>query len=66
MAASVEFHRRAGEGFLLCAREAAEIRRPEEERRERTQLRAADWQDNDMVGFVGAEMMLGSQMFVKL
>ena len=44
----MDANRRAGEAFLRCAREAEEIRRAGGERRERTQLRAAEWQDNDM------------------
>lgn len=47
---SVDAHRRDVEvGFLRCAREAGEMRREEDDRIERTQLRAADWQDNDMM-----------------
>lgn len=46
---SVEAHRLEVEGFLRCAREAVDTRREEEDRRERTQLRAADWQDSDIV-----------------
>lgn len=49
-AVSVDAHRLVGLfAFLLCASAAAESRREDEERRERTQLRAADWQDNDIV-----------------
>ncbi len=44
----MDAHRLVGE-FLLCANAAAESRREDEERRERMQLRAAEWQDNDMV-----------------
>jgi hypothetical protein len=54
----VEDHRFVDEGFRRCAREAAEIRRVDEERRERTQLRAADWQDIDMVVDLEVKMML--------
>lgn len=57
VAASVEAHRRAGEGFLRWASAAVGIRRLVEERRERAQLRAAVWQDNDMVVGLGGEMM---------
>lgn len=35
-----------------------EIRREDVERRDRTQLRAADWQDNDMVINWEVEMIL--------
>ena len=54
----MEVHRLEVEGFLRCEREAVEIRRVVDERRERTQLRAADWQDNDMVLNLWVEMML--------
>lgn len=47
--ASVEAHRLV-EGCLLCTIQTGAARTIEEERRKRTQLRAADWQDNDMVG----------------
>jgi hypothetical protein len=56
--ASVDAHRLlAGEeGFLRCARQVVESRREdEEERKERMQLRAADWQDNDIVVAVRVE-----------
>lgn len=46
---SVEAHRLVVEGFLRCAIETGATRSDEDERRERTQLRAADWQDNDIV-----------------
>jgi hypothetical protein len=58
VAASVEAHRLAGEGFLRCASDAVEIRRLVDERRVRAQLRAADWQDNDMAVGLRVEMML--------
>ena len=48
VADSVDAHLRADKEFLCCAREAVEIRRVDGEQIERTQLRAADWQDNDM------------------
>jgi len=51
-AVSVDAHLLAGV-FLLCATAAEESRRDDDDRRERTQLRAADWQDNDMVGWRG-------------
>jgi hypothetical protein len=47
--ASVEAHRLEGEGFRRCTRQAVDARMEEEDRRERMQLRAADWQDSDMV-----------------
>ena len=49
VAASVEAHRLVVEGFLRCAIETDATRSEEEDRRERTQPRAADWQDNDIV-----------------
>lgn len=49
-AASVLFHLFAA--VRLCATAEQEIRRVFEDRRERTQLRAADWQVNDMVSDV--------------
>jgi hypothetical protein len=49
VAASVEAHRRAREGFCRCERATAEIRRLGDERKERMQLRAAFWQVKDMM-----------------
>lgn len=46
--ASVEAHRLV-EGFLLCTIERGAARSEAEERRDRTQLRAADGQENDIV-----------------
>jgi hypothetical protein len=47
--ASVEAHRRVGDGFRRCERASAEIRTLDDERKERMQLRAAFWQVNDML-----------------
>jgi hypothetical protein len=47
--ASVEAHRLL-KGFLLCSIETGATRSEVDERRERTQLRVADWQDIDIVG----------------
>ena len=41
--ASVEAQRLEVEGFLRCTRQAVDARKEEEDRRERTQPRAADW-----------------------
>lgn len=49
-AVSVDAHLLAGV-FLLCATAAEESRKEDDDRRERTQLRAADWQDNDIVAW---------------
>lgn len=49
IAASVEAHRRAGEGFRWCERQTAEIRALDEGRKERMQLRAAFWQVIDIM-----------------
>jgi hypothetical protein len=48
-AASVDAHRRGGEAFCRCDRATVEIRRVDDERKERMQLRAAFWQVNDMI-----------------
>jgi hypothetical protein len=47
--ASVEAHRLVVEGFLRCDIEMDVTGSEDLERRERTQLRAANWQDNDIV-----------------
>jgi hypothetical protein len=47
--ASVEDHRIGVEVFLRCAIETDAKRSDEQQRRDRTQLRAAEWQDNDIV-----------------
>lgn len=47
--ASVDAHLCVVDGLLRWATAEEEIRREEEVRRERMQLRAADWQDSDMV-----------------
>jgi len=58
VAPSVEAHRFTSNGFLLCAREAVAIRRGQDEGRERTQLRAAVWQANDMMVDWEVQMMV--------
>lgn len=49
VAASVEAHRWARDGFRRCERATAEIRVLDDERKERMQLRAALWQVNDIL-----------------